>query len=100
MEPTDELIEQLHREDLEQARRMTPEQKLLAGAELFDYACEITKAGIRAQHPDADEETVLKLLRDRLEMAEKIELRRRLKTWWSPNSGGHCTVNAIKMSTT
>jgi hypothetical protein len=75
MEPTDELIAQLHREDLEQARRMTPEQKLLAGAELFDYACSITKAGIRAQHPGADEETVLKLLRERIELAEKRERR-------------------------
>ena len=76
MEPTDELLDQLHREDLDQARRMTPEQKFRAGAELFDYACEITKAGIRAQHPDADEETVLKLLRERIELADTLERRR------------------------
>lgn len=75
MEPTDELIAQLHREDVEQARRMTPEQKLVAGAELFDYACSITKAGIRAQNPGADEEAVLKLLRERLERAEELERR-------------------------
>ena len=76
MEPTDELIAQLHREDLEQARRMTPEEKLLAGAELFDYACSIAKAGIRAQHPEADEETVLRLLCERVELGEKLEQRR------------------------
>jgi hypothetical protein len=76
MEPPDELIAQLHREDLEQARRMTPEQRLLAGAELFDYACEITKAGIRAKNPGADEQTVLKLLRERIELGEKLERRR------------------------
>ena len=75
MEPTKELIEQLHREDLEQARSMTPEQKLLAGAELFDYACEITKAGIRAQHPEADEAQVLNLLRQRLELGRRIQER-------------------------
>ena len=73
MNPTPELITQLHREDLEQARRMTPEQKLIAGAELFDYACEISKAGIRAQYPDADESEVLKILRERLELAERLE---------------------------
>jgi hypothetical protein len=76
MEPTDERIAQLHREDLEQARRMTPEQKLLAGAELFDYACEIAKAGIRAQHPEADDEMLLKLLRERIALGEKLERRR------------------------
>jgi len=75
MNPTPELIAQLHREDLEQARRMTPEQKLIAGAELFDYACEISKAGIRHQHPEADESMVLKLLRERLELAERLEKR-------------------------
>jgi hypothetical protein len=47
MEPTLELIEQLDREDIDQARRMTFEQKFMAGAELFDYACNITKSGIR-----------------------------------------------------
>jgi hypothetical protein len=75
MEPSKELLAQLEREDREQARRMTPEQKLMAGAELFDYACEITKAGIRAQHPGADEATVLNLLRERIERARRWEDR-------------------------
>jgi hypothetical protein len=69
------LIAQLRREELEQARAMTPEQKLLAGAQLFDYACEITKAGIRAQFPDADEATVLQKLGERLELVRRIEER-------------------------
>src|SRR5258705_3444401 len=42
MEPTPELLAQLEREDLEQARRMTPEQRMLAGAELFDRSEEHT----------------------------------------------------------
>ena len=75
MEPTPELLAQLEREDLEQARRMTPEQRMLAGAELFDYACQITKAGIRADHPDADDAAVLRILRERLELARRIEDR-------------------------
>lgn len=75
MEPTKELLAQLDREDLEQARQMTPEQKLLAGGDLFDYACSVTKAGIRAQHPDADEARVLELLRERIQMSMRWEAR-------------------------
>jgi hypothetical protein len=75
MEPTPELLAQLDREDIEQARRMTPAQRLLAGAELFEYACAATKAGIRAQHPHADESEVLRLLRERLEIATRVEER-------------------------
>jgi hypothetical protein len=75
MQPSQDLIDQLNREDLEQAMSMTPEQRLLAGGDLFDYACEITKAGIRAQYPAADNATVLSILRDRLELAAQLEER-------------------------
>jgi len=73
MEPTQQLVDQLWREKIEQARHIAPEQKLLAGAELFDYAAEITKAGIRAQHPDADESQVIRFLRQRLAIAARLE---------------------------
>jgi hypothetical protein len=73
MEPTRELIDQLHREDLEQAREMTFQQKFWAGAELFDYACEITKSGIRAQNPAFTEEQVLDELRRRIAIAQRFE---------------------------
>ena len=65
------MIDQLYLEEIEEARRMTPEQKLLAGGDLFDYACEITKAGIRAEHQGADETEVRRILRKRLELAER-----------------------------
>ena len=50
----------IRRDKIEQVRQMSDddEQKLRAGGELFDYACWITKAGIRSQHPEADEATV------------------------------------------
>jgi hypothetical protein len=73
MEPTQELIDALYREEVLRARRMKPGDKLFAGADLFDYACEITKSGIRHQHPDADEQQVLALLRDRLALARRLE---------------------------
>jgi hypothetical protein len=73
MEPSRELIDDLYRDKVRAARAMPPEQKLLAGAELFDWACSITMSGIRAQHPEASEERVLQILRDRLAWAERWE---------------------------
>jgi len=52
---------------------MTPEQKLLAGAELFDYACRITLAGIRSQNPEASEIRVQEILRERLAWKQRRE---------------------------
>jgi hypothetical protein len=73
MEPTKELLESLYRERVLRARRMSPQDKLLAGARLFDYACRVTAAGIRSQHPDADDAKVLELLRQRLAWARRRE---------------------------
>ncbi len=41
---------------IEQARRMSPEERFLAGAELFEDACQVTLAGIRHQYPHWSEE--------------------------------------------
>lgn len=73
MEPTQELIDQLYREDLEHARKMTFEQKFWAGAQLFDDACRVTKAGIRHQYPTFNDDQVLHELRRRIERAERFE---------------------------
>ena len=48
---------------LEQARRMTPTERFLAGAELFEEACAVTLAGIRADYPKEDSEYHLEELR-------------------------------------
>ena len=73
MDPTFELVDELYRDKVRQARAMTQEQRFLAGPELFDLACEFTKAGIRMDHPDADETRVLEPLRERLVLAERLE---------------------------
>ena len=54
---------------------MSPEEKLLAGEELFDYACAITLAGIRNQFPGVGEEEALRILEDRLELRKRMEKR-------------------------
>ena len=69
------LAEELYRERVADARVMPAEEKLLAGEELFDYACSITLAGIRNQFPGLSEEECLKLLEQRLELRERMEKR-------------------------
>jgi len=69
------LADQLYRERVLAARQMPPEEKLLAGEELFDYACSITLAGIRNQFPGASEEECLRMLEERLELRERMEKR-------------------------
>lgn len=73
MEPTIELIDQLYREAVLRARQQTVAQRFLAGIELFHFACKYTVAGIQMQHPDANEETVRKLLIDRLALGRRLD---------------------------
>ncbi len=73
MQPTQELIDDLWRDKIEQAQRMTEQQRLEAGGELFDYACRITSSGIRNQHPEWTDVQVLEELRRRIALAERIE---------------------------
>jgi hypothetical protein len=70
------LAGELYRERVIEAREMPPEEKLLAGEELFDYACAITLAGIRNQFPGVSEAEALRLLEARLELRERMEQRR------------------------
>ncbi len=65
--------DELYTEEVHRARRMPLGEKVFAGIELFDLACEFTKSGIRVQHPEADEARVLELLRDRLALARRLE---------------------------
>ena len=70
---TQRLIDELYREELREARAMTPEQKILAGQQLFESACEITLAGIRNQNLGASEEECLEILRGRLDLQRRLE---------------------------
>ena len=73
MEPTRELGGQLDRDEVLAARAMTPEEKLLAGPRLFDFACRIAQDGIRLQFPDADEQRVRQILAERVELGRRLE---------------------------
>ncbi len=73
MEPTRELGDQLYRDKVLAARAMTPTERMLAGAQLFEFACKIAAAGIRAQYPGASEEEVAQRLAARLELGRRLE---------------------------
>jgi hypothetical protein len=68
-----ELADKIYRERVLRARETPPEEKLLAGAVIFDRVCRIMMSGIRAQFPDADEPRVQQILRERLESARRRE---------------------------
>lgn len=73
MKPTQELVDAIYAEKVRRARQMTFEQKFLAGAELFDFACRFAEAGIRKQFPDADGRKVRSELRRRLRIGRMLE---------------------------
>ncbi len=73
MHPTQEMIDEMYRDRVLRARATPPEEKLMDGARLFDWACSITSAGIRRQFPDADDARVLEILKDRLALRRRLE---------------------------
>jgi hypothetical protein len=70
------LADALYRDRVLRARRMSPEERILEGPRLFDYACSITLAGLRSETPRASEEELRQALRRRLEIGRKLELGR------------------------
>ena len=73
MEPTPELIDEIYRQRVLRARATPPEDKLLAGPRLFEYACRITMEGIRHQFPDAADRRVQEILDQRLALRRRLE---------------------------
>jgi hypothetical protein len=55
-------------EQIKQYRRMTGEERLALALDLHELSCDIAREGIRRQSPQADPETVERLLRRRLEL--------------------------------
>jgi hypothetical protein len=73
MDPIKHLADEIYRDRVRRARRMTMAEKILDGPQLFDMACRISRCGIRSQFPDADEQQVEELLRQRLAIARRLE---------------------------
>jgi hypothetical protein len=75
MQPTQELIDDLYRDKVIQARRMSIEEKILAGPQLFEMSCRIMKDGIRDDFPEADEAHVSEIFEQRLALLRRLESR-------------------------
>ena len=63
MKPQEALACQIQR-----YRQMTGPERLAIGLELHELACDVARAGIKVQHPDADSARVEELLRHRLQL--------------------------------
>ncbi len=70
--PYAEMIDELYRQEVLDARRMPPEEKLILGERLFRWACAITLEGIRFQNPKATDVECQQLLRERIELGKKL----------------------------
>lgn len=56
-------------QQIEQYRRMSGEERLTIALDLYELSCEVSREGIRHQHPDCDEAEIDRLLRERLDLA-------------------------------
>jgi len=52
-------------------RRMKGEQRVALSLDLHELACDVTRAGIRAQFPAADDQEVERRLRDRIRLSHR-----------------------------
>jgi hypothetical protein len=67
------LADALYWEKVERARRLSPEERMHAGPELFDYACSITMNALRERFPDATEAQLLEKIRERISIKRQLE---------------------------
>ena len=75
MESIRELADDIYRERVLRARATPLEQKLVDGPQIFERVCRVLSDGIRHQFPDADEQRVREILRERLQIARRLEGR-------------------------
>ena len=57
---------------IEKYRAMTGEMRLKLALDLHELSCDIARAGIRHQHPDARADDVERLLRERIALAQRL----------------------------
>jgi len=57
-------VDPLRRDDIEQARRATPEEKARQALEMMRAAVRLKRAGLRARHPDESEADIDRRVRE------------------------------------
>jgi hypothetical protein len=73
MDDIKRLADDIYREQIIRARRISSVEKLMEGPRLFDAVCERMKAGIRGRTPDAHEDEVQQLLLQQIQRLRKVE---------------------------
>jgi hypothetical protein len=71
--PSQDLVDQLYRQQILLARRIPPEEKLLDGLRLFERSCGLMADGIRAELPEADGQQVREILIRRISRLRQID---------------------------
>ncbi len=69
-------MDQSTREQIERARRMTPDERFREGLALCDRAFGLMRDGIRHQFPQATPQDVTRILRERLNRIRVVEAKR------------------------
>jgi hypothetical protein len=69
-------MDQSTREQIERARRMTPDERFREGLALCDRTFRLMQDGIRHQFPAASPQDVQRILRERLDRVRAIEAKR------------------------
>jgi hypothetical protein len=72
------LIDEHYREQVLRGRQMTPEEKFLAGEELFVSECKKALAEIKSQNPEFSDDDCRRELERRLELQEQMEWEERM----------------------
>jgi hypothetical protein len=57
---------------IERYREMTPAERIELALRLHELASEVARSGIRAQHPQATEDEVEEMLRERRRLAYRL----------------------------
>ena len=76
MPPSRELLDENFRQKIEQARRMTPAERVLEGLRESDVAARVMADGVRQQFPSASEDQVQRVLRERVDRLRRLRGRR------------------------
>lgn len=73
MKPTKQLIDDLYREKVERARRMSVARRVEVGAELSDMGRQMIRETIHAQTPTASEEQIRRIMRERIALSRRLD---------------------------
>ena len=63
-------------EEVERARKMTPEQRFMSMLDMIDVVRELRIAGIKHDFPDAKDDEINTILRKRIETVEALDVVR------------------------